>query len=54
MQVKQSGAAANDYQIDHSGTLLLMDPQGNLFGIFSMPHDANSIAKDFALITKAR
>jgi protein SCO1/2 len=38
------------YQMDHSGTLLLINPQGQLRAIFSMPHDAKKIAADFITI----
>lgn len=38
------------YSIDHSGTILLINPQGQLAAIFSIPHDADKIAKDFILI----
>lgn len=44
--------AQQDYQIDHSGTFLLLDPAGKLRAVFSMPHDASKIAKDYATITK--
>jgi protein SCO1 len=50
MKVKTPGQAqqqAQDYQIDHSGTLLLINPKGQLYAIFSMPHDAKKIAIDF-------
>lgn len=39
-----------DYQIDHSGTVLLIDPKGELYAVFSMPHDPESISKDFRII----
>jgi protein SCO1/2 len=54
MKVKSTGGdqkKSRDYQIDHSGTVLLMDPEGQLFAVFSMPHDADSITKDFETIT---
>jgi protein SCO1/2 len=53
MKVKAAGQTqqqAQDYQIDHSGTLLLINPKGQLYAIFSMPHDAKQIAKDFEMI----
>lgn len=42
--------ADKDYQIDHSGTVLLFDPQGNLAGLFSPPIDANVLAQDYQMI----
>jgi protein SCO1 len=50
MQEKSNQAKTADYQIDHSGTLLLIDPKAKLFAIFSMPHSAESISKDLSII----
>jgi len=50
MKIAEPGADPDDYQIDHSGTLFLIDPKGDLSAIFSMPHDADSIATDYATI----
>jgi len=41
-----------NYDIDHSGTVLLINPQGKLAALFSMPHKAKEMAHDFALIQK--
>ena len=35
------------YTLDHSGTILLVNPNGELTAVFSMPHDANKIAADY-------
>lgn len=42
---------AGDYLIDHSATILLVDPDGNLRALISPPHDAAVIAQDFRKIT---
>ncbi|HVV67434.1 MAG TPA: SCO family protein [Gammaproteobacteria bacterium] len=34
------------YSIDHSGTILIINPQGQFYGVFTTPHDPNKIAKD--------
>jgi protein SCO1 len=49
MKVKPSNANLQqaDYDIDHSGTLLLINPEGKLAAIFSMPHDPELITKDY-------
>lgn len=39
----QSNTADN---IDHSGTILLINPQGQYVGVFSMPHSAATISHD--------
>lgn len=38
------------YNIDHSGTLMLVNPQGKLFAIFTTPLDAKNIANDYEKI----
>ncbi len=46
-----SDAEANEYSIDHSGTVLLVDPNGQLYAVFTTPHDPQKIAADIAMIT---
>lgn len=41
-----------NYDIDHSGAIMLLNPQGHLVAIFSMPHQAQKIASDYALISE--
>jgi protein SCO1 len=36
-----------EHSMDHSASLLLVDPQGRLTAIFSTPHDAQAVADDF-------
>ncbi|MFU8797375.1 MAG: SCO family protein [Gammaproteobacteria bacterium] len=48
MKVKQKGTET----IDHSGTILLVNPKGELAAVFSMPHDPKIIAKDYQAIIK--
>ena len=38
------------YQIDHSGTLLLVNPEGKLLALFSSPQDAETLANSLAAI----
>lgn len=40
------------YSIDHSGTIIIINPQGQFAGIFSMPHDAKKIASDVEILVK--
>jgi protein SCO1 len=51
MKITQPGHE-NDktYTIDHSGTILVIDPTGNWYALFNTPHDANNIAKDYQTI----
>ncbi|MEE9597051.1 MAG: hypothetical protein V3V96_09765 [Acidiferrobacterales bacterium] len=36
--------------MDHSSAMLLVDPAGNLRALFSAPHDANVLSKDYVAI----
>jgi protein SCO1/2 len=49
MKVTQQGTET----IDHSGAILLINPEGKLHTVFSTPHDYKIIAKDYQMITKA-
>jgi protein SCO1/2 len=44
------GAPGGGYLVDHSATILLLDPQGRLRALTSPPHDAAAIARDFQRI----
>jgi protein SCO1/2 len=52
MKIQKAGAKSEDYNIDHSGTILLLDPKGQLFAVFSPPHNAQELAADLQAITK--
>jgi protein SCO1/2 len=41
---------SKDYLVDHTVSILLIDPKGRLYAIFSPPHDATAIARDFSRI----
>ncbi len=41
---------AMGYLMDHSASILLVDPRGRLTAIFSAPHDAAGMASDFLTI----
>jgi protein SCO1/2 len=42
-----------EYSVEHSGAILLINPQGHLHALFSAPHDPINLAKDFAAIRGA-
>jgi protein SCO1/2 len=42
------------YMIDHSGTIILVNPQGQFYGVFTLPHDATNIAKDIKSIISSK
>lgn len=40
----------NNYQVDHSSALLLLNPEGKLVAFLNPPHDAATILKDFQTV----
>jgi len=47
------GAPADQYTMDHSATLAVLDPQGRMSGVVQPPLDPKAIAADFTLLTQA-
>ena len=45
-----AGGDPSGYQLDHSASVLLIDPAGRLRALFSPPHQATAIAADFERI----
>ncbi|MEW8507888.1 MAG: SCO family protein [Candidatus Thiodiazotropha sp.] len=43
--------SAMGYVMDHSASIILVDPQGRFHAYFSPPHDAEMMAKDFIAIS---
>ena len=43
----------DDYSIDHSAALVLLDPQVRMAGVVQPPFDIKVIAADLELLTKA-
>lgn len=48
--VKAPGARGEDYTVDHSAALVLLDPQGRVAGYFTPPHKADTLAADLARV----
>ncbi|MFV2060638.1 MAG: SCO family protein [Gammaproteobacteria bacterium] len=46
------GKSDGTYSIDHSAQIYLIDPGANLRAIFSAPHSASKISKNFLTMTK--
>jgi len=38
------------YMVDHSASILLLDPQARLIAVFSWPHNSAALAADFAVL----
>nr|VFJ86720.1 MAG: protein SCO1/2 [Candidatus Kentron sp. LFY] len=46
----EQGDSEGSYLIDHTASVLLVDPKGNTVAVISPPHDAQSIVDDFRKI----
>ena len=47
-------AADGSYTVDHSAAIFLIDPAAAFTALFSTPHDAGTIARDYRRIVSAR
>jgi protein SCO1/2 len=47
-RIEEHEAGSTQYNVDHSVSVLLMDPQGRLHGVFPAPHDADKMAGELA------
>jgi cytochrome oxidase Cu insertion factor (SCO1/SenC/PrrC family) len=52
IRAQQNKSNEDNYQIDHSGTLYLINPEGKLIALFSPPLDKASIKKDYAMLVR--
>lgn len=50
MKVEGQSGDLDDYDIQHSGTVMLFNPQGKITAFFSYPHDAKAVAHDYELL----
>lgn len=44
------GKDKGDYLVNHSGTILVINPEGKLFAVFTTPHDAEKLSHDLRTI----
>lgn len=43
-----------NYNIDHSGSIMLVDPTGKLYAVFNTPHDVDTISKEIVMLQDYR
>ena len=48
---KISEDGEDSYTLDHSASILLIDPDGHVLGLFSMPHDPKQLSESFKAIS---
>lgn len=49
-----AGESALGYLVDHTATMLLIDPAGRLTALFSTPQDASAVSSDIAALVRER
>ena len=49
----EDGEPADQYSVDHSASIAILDPQGRMSGLVQPPFDPNAIAADMAALTAA-
>jgi protein SCO1/2 len=52
LHMRAPGSTPENYLVDHTASILLIDPRARLHAVFSTPHDAANIADDFLAIYK--
>jgi len=50
LAIRNDASSAGDYQINHTSSILLIDPKGRWFASFSPPVDAKRITRQFKLL----
>ena len=53
MKVPGKSGQADDYTLDHSAAVVLLDPQARMAGVIQPPFDIKEIAADLQALTKA-
>ncbi len=48
--LKDGDGSADNYDVQHSGAVMLFNPKGQLNAFFTTPHDASLLAKDYMLL----
>lgn len=50
MYMRAPEQTGTGYLVDHSASILLVDPEGRFHAVFSAPHDLDAIVRDFLVI----
>jgi protein SCO1/2 len=49
-RIEEHEAGSQTYAVDHSASVLLLEPSGRLYGVFPAPHDPEAMSADLAAI----
>jgi protein SCO1/2 len=53
VRVEEKENADGEYLMDHTASVMLIDPEGRFRAVFSAPHKASSMSDDFRIIASA-
>lgn len=48
--IPEHPTSKKDYMVDHTGAVMLINPEGKFAGIFTTPHETNAIVKDMRVL----
>ena len=48
-KITHNNMSEKNYDIEHTGTIILINPQGKLCAFFTTPHSAEKMAEDYRL-----
>jgi protein SCO1/2 len=51
---EKSGVDADNYSVDHSAVVIVVDPDGRFHSLFGAPHEADNFAHDLPIIMSTR
>ena len=51
-RIEEHESGAEMYNVDHSASILLLDPEGRLHGVFPSPHDVPAMARELRRLIK--
>ncbi|MFB3079534.1 MAG: SCO family protein, partial [Lysobacterales bacterium] len=49
-RIEEHDPGTPQYDVAHSASILLTDPEGRLYGVFPAPHDAEKISADLLAV----
>jgi len=51
---EKSGSDGDNYSVDHSAVVIVVDPDGRFHSLFGAPHQADNFARDLPIIMSMR
>jgi protein SCO1/2 len=51
-RIEPHETGSEQYEVNHSASIQLIDPEGRLHGVFPAPHDPQKMARDLASVIR--